>query len=643
MPASRAFAKVLIRAALAGVAGAALAVAPGAAANAPIAIDVDLREAPRSLVHAKLLIPASPGPLTLVYPKWIPGEHGPSGPIRDLAGVRFRAGGADLAWQRDAVDMYAFHLEVPAGADAVEAAVDYLAPVVAANFTAGRSTTAALAVLSWNTVALYPEGASPEQLWFAPSVILPDGWRYGTALEGATESGGTVRFAPVSLVRLIDSPLVASANFTRVELPGSDRPHAIDVVADSPGALTLPPGFAEAYARLVAEAGALFGARHYRHYDWLLTLSDNVEHFGLEHHESSDNRLGERTLLEEPWRKALASLLAHEYVHSWNGKYRRPAGLVRDDYQQPFDTWLLWVYEGLTQYLRELLPARAGLWDPEYGRERLALLAANLEYQGGRRWRPLSDTAAAAQVLFGVPSFWRSWRRGADFYDESVLIWMEVDAKLRAGSKGSKSLDDFCRAFYGGTENGPEVKPYTFDDVVAALGAVGAGDWKALLVEHLRSKSEHAPLSGLEAAGWKLVFDDKPNAALTDRLAIIGGRDLSYSLGIDVDKEGVVGDVRVGSAADQAGVAPGAKLVAIDGLAWSADRLTDAVASSAQRQEPIELLVQQGELFRTHRLDYHGGARYPHLVRAAGADLLTAMQAPRVRPAGAGRPGSRER
>jgi predicted metalloprotease with PDZ domain len=641
MPSSRAACTLLLLASLA---------APTVAASAPIAIDVDLREAPRSLVHAKLTIPASPGSLTLVYPKWIPGEHGPSGPIRDLAGVRFRAGGADLAWQRDPLDMYAFRLEVPAGADAVEASLDYLAPVVAANFTAGRSTTAALAVLSWNTVALYPQGASPEQLSFAPSVTLPDGWRYGTALEGATESGATVRFVPVSLVRLVDSPLVASANFTRVELPGSDRPHAIDVVADSPGALTLPPGFADAYARLVGEAGALFGARHYRHYDWLLTLSDNVEHFGLEHHESSDNRLGERTLLEEPWRKALASLLAHEYVHSWNGKYRRPAGLVREDYQQPFDTGLLWVYEGLTQYLRELLPARAGLWSDEYGRERLALIAANLEYQAGRRWRPLQDTAAAAQVLFGVPSYWRSWRRAADFYDESVLIWMEVDARLRSGSNDARSLDDFCRAFYGGAEHletlevtGPEVRPYGFDDVVAALSGVGAGDWKALLEERLSSKSEHAPLAGLEAAGWKLVFDDKPNAALADRQTLDGGRDLSYSLGIDVDKEGAVRDVRVGSPADLAGVAPGAKLVAVDGLAWSVDRLTDAVTASAQRQGPIELLVRQGELFRTHRVDYHGGARYPHLVRTAGADLLTAMQAPRVRPAAAGRRGGAAR
>jgi len=641
MSSSRAASTLLLLASLA---------APAAAASAPIAIDVDLREAPRSLVHAKLTIPASPGPLTLVYPQWIPGEHGPSGPIRDLAGVRFSAGGADLAWQRDPLDMYAFRLDVPAGAGAVEVSLDYLAPVVAANFTAGRSTTAALAVLSWNTVALYPQGAAPEQLSFAPSVTLPDGWRYGTALEGATESGGAVRFAPVSLVRLVDSPLVASANFTRVELPGSDRPHSIDVVADSPGALTLPPGFADAYARLVGEAGALFGARHYRHYDWLLTLSDNVEHFGLEHHESSDNRLGERTLLEEPWRKALASLLAHEYVHSWNGKYRRPAGLVRADYQQPFDTGLLWVYEGLTQYLRELLPARAGLWSDEYGRERLALIAANLEYQAGRRWRPLQDTAAAAQVLFGVPSYWRSWRRGADFYDESVLIWMEVDARLRAGSKGARSLDDFCHAFYGGAEHldaleeaGPEVRPYGFDDVVAALSGVGAGDWKALLEDRLSSKSEHAPLAGLEAAGWKLVFDDKPNAALADRQALDGGRDLSYSLGIDVDKEGTVRDVRVGSPADQAGVAPGAKLVAVDGLAWSGDRLGEAVAASAQRQGPIELLVRQGELFRTYRVDYHGGARYPHLVRTAGADLLTAMQAPRVRPATAGRRGGAAR
>jgi predicted metalloprotease with PDZ domain len=630
MPASR-VSTIFILAALCAAPNVALA----AAASGPIAVDVDLRDAPRNLVHARLTIPATPGALTLVFPKWIPGEHGPTGPIRDVAGVRFRAGGSELAWHRDPLDMYAFRLEVPAGADAVEATLDYLAPAAAGSFTAGRSTTAELAVLSWNTVVLYPQGAAAEQLSFVPSVTLPPGWHYATALEGLA-AAGTVRFPPVSLVRLVDSPLLAGEHLTRVELPGGDRPHRIDIAADSAGALRLPPGFADAYARLVGEAGALFGARHYRHYDWLLTLSENVEHFGLEHHESSDNRLGERTLLEEPGRKALASLLAHEYVHSWNGKYRRPAGLVRDDFQQPYDTGLLWVYEGLTQYLRELLPARAGLWSAEYGRERLALLAANLEYQAGRRWRPLADTATAtaAQVLFGTPSYWRSWRRGTDFYDESVLIWLEVDARLRAGSKGARSLDDFCRAFHGGAENGPEVRPYGFDDVVAALAGVGTGDWKALLEERLASKSEHAPLAGLEAAGWKLVFDDKPNAALADRESLDGNQDLSYSLGFDLDEEGVVRDVRVSSPADAAGVAPGAKVIAVDGLAWSKPRLRDAVAASPQRQSPIELLLQQGELFRTHRLDYHGGTRYPHLVRTAGADLLTAMQAPRLRPAG---------
>ena len=615
----------------------AAAAAPALAA-APIALEVDLREAPRSLFHARLVIPASQGELVLVYPKWIPGEHGPTGPVRDVAGVRFRAGGRELPWQRDPLDMYAFRLQVPAGVDAVEAQLDFLTPVKEGSFTAGPSTTASLALLSWNTVALYPAGTPAEQVTFSPSVVLPPGWKYGTPLEGATESAGGVSFAPVSLVRLIDSPLLAGAHFNRVEIAGADRPHAIDISADGPLALGAPEGFAEGYARLVGESGALFGARHYRHYDWLLTLSDHVAHFGLEHHEGSDNRMEERTLLEPEGVRALASLLAHEYVHSWNGKYRRPAGLVKDDYQAPFDTGLLWVYEGLTQYLRELLPARAGLWSDEFGRERLALLAANLDAQAGRRWRPLADTATAAQVLYGVPPYWRSWRRGTDFYDESVLIWMEVDAKIRRDTKGARSLDDFCRAFFGGPEKSPEVVPYGFDDVVAALERVSAGNWRGLLNERLQQTGEHAPLGGLEGAGWKLVFDDKPNAALSEREGLNDNQDLSYSLGIDVDEHGEIRDVRVGSPADAAGIAPGSTLVAVDGLAWSDDRLADVVAASSRRREPIALLVRSGEAFRTFEVDYHGGPRYPHLVRNERPDLLTAMMAPRLRPAARKRP-----
>ncbi len=633
-----------MRPVLQALALAAFTVAPAAAgASQPITIEVDLRDAPRSLIHCRMVIPAAPGALTLVYPQWIPGEHGPTGPVRSVAGLHFRAAGTELTWQRDPLDMYALHLEVPAGAAEVETRLDYLTPVEGGDFTAGPSTTQELAVLSWNTVVLYPAGTPAVQVTLAPSVVLPAGWSYATPLEGASPAdldaatGGATRvtFTPVSLVRLIDSPLLAGAHLQRVTLGGADRPHAIDVVADAAQDLALPAGFADGYSRLVAETGALFGARHYRHYDWLLTLSDHVQHFGLEHHESSDDRMGERTLLDEPGRKALAGLLAHEYVHSWNGKFRRPAGLVRDDYQQPYDTQLLWVYEGLTQYLREVLPARAGLWSDDYGRERLALLAANLDAEAGRRWRPLADTATAAQVLYGVPSYWRSWRRGTDFYDESVLIWMEVDARIRGASKGRHSLDDFCHAFHGGAENGPEVKPYGFDDVVAALAAVSPGDWRGLLEERLHATGEHAPLVGLEAAGWKLVFDDKPNVALTDRQTMDGNDDLSYSLGIDVDKEGKVRDVRVGSPADAGGVPPGGKLVAVDGMAWSAKRLDDAVTASPQRQGPIALLVQSGDTFRTFEVDYHGGARYPHLVRAAGADLLTAIQAPRLRPAAA--------
>ena len=360
-----------------------------------ITLTVDATEAPRKILHAREEIPVSAGALTLVYPKWIPGEHEPSGPIEDLAGLKFTAGGKPLAWRRDDVDMFAIHVNVPQGASTLEVSLDYLEPTAERGFSGGASATEKMAVVSWNTVLLYPQGMAAADVTFAPRLKLPAGWKFGSALDVAKE-GETIEFAPVSLYTLVDSPVIAGQYYRVVPLAPSEKiRHQIDVAADSEAALAIVPKLEKGYTNLVLEAGALYGARHYRHYEFLLSLSEHVAHFGLEHHESSDDRLGERYLVDEPQVTLGAGLFPHEYTHSWNGKYRRPAGLATPDYQQPMKGELLWVYEGLTTYLGNILTPRSELYTPEQYRESLAETAASMQLRTGRTWRPLEDTAVA--------------------------------------------------------------------------------------------------------------------------------------------------------------------------------------------------------------------------------------------------------
>ena len=607
----------------------------------PIRLDVDARDAARKLFHARLTIPAAPGALTLLYPKWLPGEHGPTGPIADLAGLTITAGGFPVPWTRDPVEMYAFRCEVPAGAAEIEVSLDYLSPASAGLFSSGSSATEKLAVLSWNTVLLYPAGADPDRVLYEASVRLPAGWSYATSLAREGDASDPVRFAPVSLSVLVDSPLLAGSHFRVVPLSTEGIAHRIDIAADSEAALEMNAATQAAYRRLVAETGALFGARHYRHYDFLLTLSDTVAHFGLEHHESSDDRVAERSLIDEDLRKAnLNDLLSHEMVHSWNGKYRRPAGLMAGRFDQAMKGDLLWVYEGLTQYLGEILAARTGFLTEEQYREYLAIVAAEMDAQKGRSWRPLRDTAVAAQILYEARPDWASWRRGVDFYAESSLLWLEADTLIRRESGGRKSLDDFCRLFFGGVSGPPAVVPYTAEDVFAALNQVLPWDWKRFWTERLDSTAPHAPLGGIAAGGWRLGWTDTPSEMQRAREEAAGKiTDVRYSIGFAVGEDGLIPDVVPDSPAARSGVGPGMRLLAVNGRRWSRDILREAIRASKSR--PIELIVENGEFLGTHRLEWTGGERYPRLERdAARPDLLARI----VRPlaAGANAPAARK-
>jgi predicted metalloprotease with PDZ domain len=594
-----------------------------------VTLSVDATSAPRKVFHAKLKIPAAPGDLTLYYPKWIPGEHAPDGPVIDLAGLKFTASGKPLKWRRDLLDGFTIHVEVPAGENEVNAELDFLSPATfEGGFSAGSSATDKMAVISWNQVLLYPKGWKSDDLTYVASLKLPPGWKYGTPLPIASTSltgqnGDTqIMFQPASLTTLVDSPVI-TGEFLKVVRLADDPLVEMDIAADSAAALAPSPEVWDHYKNLVDQANKLFGAHHYRDYHFLYSLSDHVAHFGLEHHESDDSRVDERGLVDDNMRKMEASLLPHEYVHSWNGKYRRPADLATPDYQQPMQDDLLWVYEGLTNYLGTVLTARSGLLTPEEARDDLGITAATLDHTPGREWRNLQDTADAAPQLYFSPSAWQSSRRGTDFYDEDTLNWLWADVIIRQQSKGKKTLDDFCHLFHGAPSTAPMVKTYTFDDVVNTLNQVVPYDWRAFWTERLTNHGPGAPLGGIEGSGWKLVYDDVPSEM--ER----GGEgrhfiNVAYSIGLELREDGTITDTIEGMPAAQAGIGPGMKLIAVNGRQYTAEGLRDALRAGKTDTAPLELLVENTDYFKTYKLDYHGGERYPHLVRdESKPDLLS--------------------
>jgi predicted metalloprotease with PDZ domain len=582
----------------------------------PIRLSVDATQAPQKILHSHMEMPVEPGPLTLVYPKWIPGEHMPTGPILQLAGLKFSSGGKAIAWRRDLVDMFAFHLEIPKGATSLDIELDALLSAPAAGYSSGASATATLEVLSWNQVVLYPAGRAAHDVMVAPSLRLPDGWKCGTALPGTKQAGSTIDFAPVRLDTLVDSPVITGKYFRTIQLtPGENPPHFMDIAADSAAALAMPPDTEMHFHQLVVETGALFGSRHYRDYHFLVTLSDDVAHFGLEHHESSDDRTYERSLIDDSERIYFAGLLPHEMVHSWNGKYRRPADLATPDYQQPMKDDLLWVYEGLTEYLGDVLTARSGLLTPAQTRENIARLAAWYANEPGRAWRPLQDTADAAPFLYEAKEDWGNWRRNVDFYDEGELLWLDVDSTLRKLTNDQKSMNDFCKAFHGGPGGEPALKTYTFEDVVATLNGLAPYDWAGFLRTRLDSTSPNTPTEAVENSGWKLVYNELPNDIEANRDTVRREVELTYSIGMIVGEDGTVVDVIHGGPAYIAGLGPGMKIAAVNGKQFDGEALKDAIAAAKPGSAPLQLLTANGAQFQNFSVDYHGGLRYPHLER----------------------------
>jgi len=611
-----------------------------AAASAEVAtVSVDAREASRGILKSHLTLPVSPGALTLVYPKWIQGRHSPAGPITSLAGPVLRAAGAPLAWRRDDVDLYAFHLLVPAGVSVLEADLEVLTAPAPDGIVQGletpRSASESLAIIEWNQLLLYPEGARTDELTYRASIRLPAGWQLATALTPAAAAraaaDGSTDFEPTSLTTLVDSTLLAGRYFRTLELGGTPAVK-LAIAADQPAALAISAETLAHYRNLVAEASALFGATHYRHYQFEWALTDQIMPDGVEHHESSDDRSPLRALLDDDIRRAEATLLPHEYTHSWNGKFRRPVGLATPDFQTPMRDELLWVYEGLTEYLGDVLATRSGLLTPAEFRDEMARIAAQLTVHKGRDWRSLEDAVISAPLLYYQDWNWASrLRRQDDFYWEPALLWLEADTLIRRLSKGQRSLDDFCRRFYGGTSTAPEVRPYDFEAVVAALAAVQPYDWRSFWRERLTRLGGGAPLAGIEAGGWRLEFTPAPNSMNGAHETEDREVNLQYSLGFRVSLDGgTLVDIVPGSPADAAGAAPASHLVAVNGHKWSREVLHDALLEASDGGHTLALLIEKDGEYRTLELHYAGGERYPVLARAQGADLLAEIVRPRA-------------
>jgi predicted metalloprotease with PDZ domain len=638
--------------AFAGIRAAALCIAlanPPASAQPPpsrepypgtITLHVDATDLDRKVFRIKQTIPARPGPLTLYLPRWIPGHHSPTGDASLLAGLKISARGQSVPWVRDVNDTHAFNLEVPAGAAAIDLEFQHLSPVAESS---GRVVlTPAMANLQWNNLLLYPAGHEARAITFQASMTLPSGWKYGTALRSDRETTGTVQFKPVSLDTLVDSPVFAGRHMKRFDLDaaGAARPVVLHLMADREEQLKASDAQIEAHRELVRQADKLFGARHFAKYDFLLALTDELGRIGLEHHESSEN--GVRPNYFKDWDKSVRSreLLPHEYVHSWNGKFRRPRDLWTPHFNLPMRNSLLWLYEGMTEYWGRVLAARSGLVSAELARDELAQLAASYSQRdAGRTWRNLQDTTNDAIMSARRWSKdWRSWQRSSgDYYGEAVLIWLDADTLIREKSGGRKSLDDFARAFFGvpggarddAKDGEPRLLTYTFDDVVATLNAVQPHDWARFLRERLDSHASAAPLDGLARGGWKLAFTDTPSDNFKTEEADGKFVDFSYSLGLQVGEGGRLSNVLWEGPAFKAGVPPAATLVAVNMRAYSAEVLKDAVAAGTRSGASVELLLREGDRFRSVRIDHRGGLRYPKLERAAGDDRLGAILAPR--------------
>ena len=594
----------------------------------PLAVEVDLTDLDRKIMQVRQVIPVAAGPLTLLYPQWLPGTHSPRGRVARLSGLQITADGKPLAWTRDPVDVFAFHVTVPPGVVSLNLVFQHLSPVTPASDRVVM--TPEIIGLQWNTVLLYPAGYYASAIAVKASAKLPTDWKIASALDlvkrDAMRTGDWYEFKPVSLETLIDSPLWAGKHFKRIELDTKNRaPVYLNVFADTAAQLEATPEQIEAHKQLVTQADGVFASRHFERYEFLLAISDTFSGIGLEHSESSENGVRPGYFID--WKKTSAgrTLLPHEYVHSWVGKFRRPADLWTPNYNVPMQDSLLWIYEGQTQYWGHVLAARAGMVPLADAMDSLAYTAASLSGRSGRIWRNLQDTTNEPIVSQRSRLDWPDWQRREDYYDEGLLIWLDTDTKIRELTAEAKSLNDVARAFFGVEDGRVAALTYTFDDYVRALNGVAAFDWANFLRERLDTKSNATVLDGITRGGWKLVFTDVQSEYAKGVEGAFRFTDFSYSLGFSLDRDGKFNRIQWDGPAFKAGLTEGIQLVAVNGMTYKADELRTAI-KDAKDGRGIELLVKNGERYKTVKIDYRGGQRFPKLERVEGTvDRLTSV------------------
>lgn len=585
-------------------------------------VEVDATNLSQRIFRIKQTIPVQAGPLTLLYPRWVPGGHSPRNGLDDIAGLAFKANGQKLEWKRDTVEVGAFHLVVPDGVGEITAEFDLL---TATGPGQGRVVmTPNMLNIQFISTALYPAGHYMSRIMVDPRVTYPAGWTAFTALHEDGRSGDTVDYEDVPYDIFVDSPVYAGRHAKNIDLTPAGKPQVkLGVVADAPKYLEAKPEQVAIHKKMVDQAMKLFGAQHYDHYQFLFSLSDQMGGNGLEHQRSSENGVGTDYFTGWKEKQGFTDLLAHEFVHSWNGKYRRGKDLWVPNLNTPMQDSLLWVYEGQTQYWGNVLAARSGMRPLPASIDALALVAATYaDNRPGLSWRGIQDTTNDPIVVGRAPRAYLNYQMSEDYYRGGQMIWLEADALIRAGSNGKRSLDDFARAFFGVNDGEWKVQDtYTFEDVVATLNGVHPHDWAKFLRDRLDGKT--GLVGGIEASGWKLVYKDEPNA-YAKGVGSRGGADFTYSIGLTIGRDGSIGDVRWDGPAFNAGLGSGTQVIAVNGTAYDGDALEEAIKAAKASKAPIELLVKEFDRYRTVKIDYHGGLRHPHLVRIEGKpDYLT--------------------
>jgi len=604
--------------------------APLATQNNPMTIVLDASKAPIGLAYSHMTIPVAPGPFTIDYPQWIPGEHGPTGPLNNVSELRVTANGKPLDWQRDQVDMYAFHLNVPPGVTSID--VDFTVLLNDRSMMATRN----ILVGNWNRYLFYQRNVDNSKYFVKASIVMPKDWDYASALPVANRSGDRVDFNTVSLETLVDSPTDMGRYVKHITTwSGGEYTTYLDLFADRPEDLAIDDKVIAAYKNLTPEAIALYGGHHWNVYHAELTLSDAIGFEGIEHHQSSDDRADDTFLIKPDEQASGGDLIPHEFSHSWNGKYRRPFDLQQPNYNDPYPerTELLWQYEGMNQYMGDLLSFRAGIRDPKDYPEFLAAKYASLAYEPGRESTPIVDTTTGAPYYYCCArGVYPSLRRSAgDFYNEGELMWLDVDTIIRQVTGDKKSIDDYTKLFAGGV-SGPEVVTYTREDLERYLNQVAPYDWHGFFQKWVYSIAPVPPTDEIERAGYKLVWNDTPNAFANGRGGPFAGIPAWYDVGVRLSAKGSISDVRLGSAAWDAQLAPDDQVVAVNGRAFDADIWKAAVTQAKTAPGPIVLLVKHGEWYRTVSVNYHDGLRYPHLERIPGTpDLLAEIMKPHAR------------